>query len=295
MEHQIFISYSHTDTEFANNLCKKLEGAGYEVWQDRTDIKTGSHWDDEIVKGLNASQLFLILLSNKSVASQNVKDEIGYAIDHNMQILPVLLEVCDVPFRLKRYQYVDISTKKEREKFEEILDHVRTLLPISQLENKTSKKERKRMDPITLATAATALLGPFIAKVGEGAAKKLGEQLPDKVGKLWSAISDRFKDKPAAAGAAADLANNPEDEDNKQAFELQLKKALKEDEEFAGLIAELLEDAKSEAGISNVGDGAVATNHSNAVGKIQVNGNISGNITVGNNNNSSVNSGRSND
>jgi hypothetical protein len=293
MTPQIFISYSHADTDFANDLCQKIEGLGYEVWLDRTDIKTGSHWDDEIVKGLNASHLFLILLSNKSAASQNVKDEIGYALDHNMQILPVLLEVCDVPFRLKRYQYVDITTKKEGEKFEEILEHVRSLLAISKAEKSKPQKEKKNVDPITLATAATALLGPFIAKVGEGAAKKLGEQLPEKVGKLWNAISDRFKDKPAAAGAAAELASKPGDEDNKQAFELQLKKALKEDEEFANLIAELLEEAKSEAGISNVGDGAVATNHSNAIGKIQVGGNLSGNITVGNNN--SVNSNKSND
>jgi len=152
-------------------------------------------------------------------------------------------------------------------------------------EKSVTKKERKTMDPVTLATAATTLLAPYIAKMGETAMEKVGEQLPEKVGKIWEAISNRFKNKPAAADAANDLAKNAEDTDNQDAFALQLRKALKEDEEFAGLLTELLEQAKSETGISNVGDGAVATNHSNAVGKIEVGGDLSGNIAIGNKNN----------
>jgi hypothetical protein len=147
------------------------------------------------------------------------------------------------------------------------------------------------MDPVTLATAVTTLLAPYIAKMGEKAMEKIGENLPEKVGNLWGAISNRFKDKPAAADAANDFAKNAEDTDNQDAFALQLRKMLKEDESFASLLTDLLEQAKSEAGISNVGDGAVANNHSNAIGKIQVGGNLSGNIVVGNNN--SVNSNRS--
>ena len=47
------------------------------------------------------------------------------------------------------------------------------------------------MDPITLATAATALLAPFIKKAGGVAMDKIAEQLPDTVGKIWNAISNK--------------------------------------------------------------------------------------------------------
>lgn len=131
------------------------------------------------------------------------------------------------------------------------------------------------MDPITLATAATTLLAPYISKVGEKVMDKIADQLPEKIGDVWNAISNRFKDKPLAAATTSEFATNAEDEDNQQAFALQLKKILKEDEEFAGLLTDLLEKAKTEAGINNVGDGVVATNGS--IGNVfKTGGSISG-------------------
>ncbi len=121
------------------------------------------------------------------------------------------------------------------------------------------KKERKIMDPITLATAATSLLAPFLKKAGTAALDKLAEQLPDTVGKIWNAISSKSS---SAVEAAGDLALNPDDADNEVVFKKQLQKALEKDQDFAGLLTDLMEQAKSESGISNIGDGVVATNGS---------------------------------
>jgi hypothetical protein len=150
-------------------------------------------------------------------------------------------------------------------------------------------KKEKLMDPITLATTVTALVAPYLAKLGEAAMEEAGAKLPAAVGKLWDAISSRFKGNPAAAGAADDLAQKADDTDNQEAFTLQLKKALK-DEEFARALQDLLKAAQEQAkkesqgSITNTGDGAVATNGSIGVGKIQVGGDLSGNIVIGNNN-----------
>ena len=151
----------------------------------------------------------------------------------------------------------------------------------------TPQKEKQTMDPITLAAAAATILSPFIKKAGEAAAEKLGEKLPDTVGKIWGAIT---KKSSSATEAASDLAKNPDDADNEVVFKKQLQKAFEKDQELASMVAELLEKAKSEASISNVGDGAVATGGSTAVGKIEINGDLSGNLTIGNNN--SVNSNK---
>lgn len=126
MATQVFVSYSHSDMEFAGRLVKDLEQAGYEAWLDRTDIQTGARWDDEIVRGLDSSEIFLVILSNKSTNSQNVKDEIGYALDHNKQILPLLIEPCEVPFRLRRIQYVDFTALKYREGIESVLQIIKS-------------------------------------------------------------------------------------------------------------------------------------------------------------------------
>lgn len=290
MSTQVFISYSHSDTDFAGKLTKRLEQAGYEVWFDHTDIQTGTHWDDEIVKGLNSSEVFLVLLSNKSTASQNVKDEIGYALDHDKQILPILLETCEVPLRLSRVQYVDFTTLKFDEVIQKVLAILKSFTHNSEIESnaKLTAKKEKAMDPATLAATVTTLLAPYLAKLGESLMEEAGARLPDKIGKVWEMIAARFKGNPTASSIANDLVKNADETDNQEAFALQLRKILKEDEEFANSLQSLLKQAQEQ--ISNMGDGALATNGSIAVGKIEIEGELSGNITIGNNN--SVNENR---
>jgi hypothetical protein len=144
-----------------------------------------------------------------------------------------------------------------------------------------SKKERKAMDPITLATAATSLLAPFIKKAGAAALDKLAEQLPDTVGKVWNAITNKSS---TITEAASDLAQNPEDADNEVFFKKQLQKLLERDQEFASQLTDLIEKAKSDPSINIGGDGVVANNNSTAVGKVSVGGNVNGNFVIGNNN-----------
>jgi hypothetical protein len=105
-----FISYSRIDQEFALKLARELKSAGFLIWLDQLDIPTGARWDDEIEKALRECGIFMAILTPASIASENAKDEFGYAIDHGKRILPILLEDCEVPFRLRRFQYVDFTT-----------------------------------------------------------------------------------------------------------------------------------------------------------------------------------------
>ncbi len=133
-----FISYSRVNSDFAVRLAKDLRSTGYEIWLDQLDIPTGSRWDDEIEKALENSPIFLIILSTQSIQSQNVKDEIGYAIDAGKHILPVVIEDCKVPFRLRRFQYVDFTKKPYQESLAEIKD---LLTNTKKLENVVGNEE----------------------------------------------------------------------------------------------------------------------------------------------------------
>jgi hypothetical protein len=122
-----FISYSRKDKEFALELARALKSAGHFVWLDQLDIPTGARWDDEVEKALRECDIFLIVMTAASISSENVKDEIGYAIDHRKRIIPVLLEECDVPLRLRRFQYVDFTKLK----FDEGVKRAKQLLESS--------------------------------------------------------------------------------------------------------------------------------------------------------------------
>ena len=110
-----FISYSRENQQFALKLAYELKSANFAVWMDQYDIPTGARWDDEIEKALRECEIFMFIMTPASVASENAKDEMGYAIDHGKHILPVLLEECEIPLRLSRLQYVDFTQKSFNE------------------------------------------------------------------------------------------------------------------------------------------------------------------------------------
>jgi hypothetical protein len=119
-----FLSYSRIDQDFALKLARELKSSGFNVWLDQMDIPKGSRWDDEVEKALKNCDIFMVILTPASSQSHNVKDEIGYALDSHKRILPVLLKKSDIPFRLRRLQYVDFTTRD----FQEGVEDARQLL-----------------------------------------------------------------------------------------------------------------------------------------------------------------------
>src|SRR3954464_15644557 len=106
---QVFICYSRGDQDFARQLVEDLAQYDLEVWMDIHSIPHGSNWDAEVQKGLDSSDMLLVLLSPSSVASQNVADEWSYFIEKNKPIVPLMIEPCEVPFRISRRQCVDFT------------------------------------------------------------------------------------------------------------------------------------------------------------------------------------------
>ncbi len=116
MPHQkfLFISHAREDGEFALRLAQDLRAAGVPIWIDQLDIPLNARWDDAVEEALKACAGFLIILSPASVSSKHVKDEIAFALDENVPIVPVLYRECDVPLRLRRFQRVDCATDYAR-------------------------------------------------------------------------------------------------------------------------------------------------------------------------------------
>jgi formylglycine-generating enzyme required for sulfatase activity len=132
MQRRTFLSYSRANKDFALKLARELKAEGLPVWLDQLDIPAGARWDREVEKALKESEVFMIILTPASTNSENVLDEIGYAIDNGKRILPVLLENCEVPLRLRRFQYVDFTSKSFDEGVQsakELLEHIIAQLP----------------------------------------------------------------------------------------------------------------------------------------------------------------------
>jgi hypothetical protein len=109
-----FLSYSRSDEEFALRLAKDLQSRGVEMWVDRFSIRPSEHWDRAIERAIRGCRNVIAVLSPRSVASENVADEISLAIDAGKPIIPVVIEPCDLPLRLTRRHLIDATGSYEQ-------------------------------------------------------------------------------------------------------------------------------------------------------------------------------------
>src|SRR5437868_7837289 len=149
---QVFICYSRSDKQFAAQLAADLSEYEHTVWRDVRSIPTGANWDAEVQKGLDHSDVLLVLLSPAASASQNVADEWSYFIEHNKTIVPLLIVPGEVPFRLSRRQRVDF-TGDYRAGFQQLIK----ALGSPPLRDPDSTQ---RMHPVTTGAPANTPIAP---------------------------------------------------------------------------------------------------------------------------------------
>lgn len=106
---KIFFSYSRSDSTFVLKLAKDLRESGIKLWLDQLDIKPGSHWDASIQQALTESRKLIVILSDSSVKSDNVMDEVSWALENGKTVIPVMISECSPPFRLMRLQRIDFT------------------------------------------------------------------------------------------------------------------------------------------------------------------------------------------
>lgn len=102
-----FFSYARADSQFAQQLARDLKASGAAVWLDQLDIRPGQRWDRAVEDALARCPRMLVILSPSSVDSNNVMDEVSFALEEGKVVIPVLHQECKIPFRLRRVQYID--------------------------------------------------------------------------------------------------------------------------------------------------------------------------------------------
>lgn len=118
---QIFISYSRKDIEFVDRLANDLTNAGFKVWYDLSGLEAGSQWGNEIQKAIDASQYFLVVLSQNSVQSNWVEREFLRASDQGLKIIPILYQKCRLPLWSLNLHFIDMQGKNYARKYQELL------------------------------------------------------------------------------------------------------------------------------------------------------------------------------
>lgn len=114
MKNRVFISYSHVDTDFAENLEEKLRDADFEPWLDHKSLQAGDDWRQGIDEAILSSFAMIVILSPEADQSKYVTYEWAFAFAKNIKIIPVLLKKTQMHPRLDTWQYEDFTHRINR-------------------------------------------------------------------------------------------------------------------------------------------------------------------------------------
>lgn len=111
MPQNIFLSYSHTDGQWTDQLRQALAARGFDAWMDRDRLLGGMTWSQSLHQGLNDCSLLVPVLSPASAVSSFVHHEVTCAKNTGKPIVPVRRAPCVLPQELAwldRLQFVDL-------------------------------------------------------------------------------------------------------------------------------------------------------------------------------------------
>jgi hypothetical protein len=106
---KVFISHARKDKErFVLDFAEKLRAKGIDAWVDKWEILPGDSLMDKIFEeGIGKTQAFIVVLSNNSIESKWVKEELNAGmvkkIEKGSRLIPVVIDITDeqVPECLK--------------------------------------------------------------------------------------------------------------------------------------------------------------------------------------------------
>jgi pSer/pThr/pTyr-binding forkhead associated (FHA) protein len=106
----LFLSYSREDTEKAKALKERLEKLNYDVWMDSEYIRAGRLWRSQIIDGIEKCIVHVILLTQHSICSDNVRRELDLARAKKKPILPIAdqLDASQLPKEME-YQLIGLQ------------------------------------------------------------------------------------------------------------------------------------------------------------------------------------------
>lgn len=128
----VFVSYSHRDKDLVLDIINDLMLCACNIWYD-TGIHSGADWNNEIAERLFDAECVLFMVTQNSVQSEYVKDELNFARAKQKKIYPVFLENVTLPISLElllgRSQAITCSDDDVNENRFKLREKIKSNLP----------------------------------------------------------------------------------------------------------------------------------------------------------------------
>jgi hypothetical protein len=126
---RVFLCHCSEDKAAVRQLHQQLKADGFRPWLDEQNIPPGQLWDDEIQQGLRDSHAIVVCLSKVFGHKEGfVNRELHYALEIALEkpegaifLIPLRLEDCEMPARLRPWQWIDLFSPGGYEKLKSAL------------------------------------------------------------------------------------------------------------------------------------------------------------------------------
>lgn len=121
---RVFLCHSSQDKPIVRELYQRLLAEGWiDPWLDEEKLLPGHNWDLEIEKAVEAADAVVIFLSNNSVTKDGyVQRELRFVLniadekpEGTVFVIPLRIEDCAIPRKLRDWQYVDYFPNDHQE------------------------------------------------------------------------------------------------------------------------------------------------------------------------------------
>lgn len=137
---RVFLCHSSGDKQAVRDLYRQLRMDGITPWLDEEDLLPGQEWEQEIPKAVRNSDVVIVCLSQAAINKRGyVQKEIRIALDVADQqpegaifLIPVKLEECEAPERLRRWHWVNLFESNGYQRLMQALRSRAKALGISQ-------------------------------------------------------------------------------------------------------------------------------------------------------------------
>jgi len=113
---KVFLCHSHADSAVVHALYARLKNDGVDAWLDKEKLLAGQNWEHEIRKAILKSDVVVACLSRgfnkqEGFRHQELKialEKANLIPEDETFIIPIRLEICDMPESLRHLHRVDL-------------------------------------------------------------------------------------------------------------------------------------------------------------------------------------------
>jgi len=121
---RVFLCHASQDKPVVRELYQRLSVEGWiDPWLDEEKLLPGQDWDMEIEKAVEAADTVIVCLSSNSVSKEGyIQRELRFVLDIALEkpegtifVVPLRLDDCEFPRRLRSWHYVDYFPADQQE------------------------------------------------------------------------------------------------------------------------------------------------------------------------------------